>query len=132
MDAGRRSSDEGRRLTMSALAAEMLLARVAQGNDDAADAAKWTKALTEWNGHAESSGAIRAGRHPLLPLLPVDYQDFNLHVLAESDAHIIGPPLSVHIDGVRLEVQAVATDGRSLATVCRFVPIPQHLAEMTP
>ena len=138
MDAGRRSSDEGRRLTMSALAAEMLLARVADGNGDAPTAAAWLAAFTSdtanggWDGHAEASGAIRAGRDPLLPLLPVDYQDFNLRVLAKSDAQVIGPPLSVRIDGVRLEVQAVAMDGRPLATIGRFVPLPQHLAEVTP
>lgn len=138
MDAGRRQSDEGRRLTMSALAAEMLLARVADGNDDAPTAAVWFAAFTSdaqhggWNGHHEPAGKVRAGRDALLPLLPVDYQDFNLDVRAVQDAQIIGPPLSVQIEGVRLEVQAVAPDGRPLTTIARFVPLPQHLAEAAP
>jgi hypothetical protein len=40
--------------------------------------------------------------------------------------------LSVHNDGVRLDVQAVSKDGRSLTNISRFVPLPQHLAEATP
>lgn len=138
MEVGRQQSDEGRRLTMSALAAEMLLARVADAdadafNEDQAWFRHFTNAITNggWNGHHESVGTVRAGRDPLLPLLPEDYQDFELHVVTQRRTHRIDPPIAVDIEGVQIRVQASATDGRALTTIERFLPLPQHLAEVT-
>ena len=132
-------SDEGRRLTMSSLAAEMLLARVA--DTDGANFAThddWFNHFTNaiesggWHGHLEQAGDVRAGRDALLPLLPQDYQDFELNVKALRSAHDIAPPLSVRIDGVHLEVRALDTRGRELITVARFLPLPQHLSQVDP
>lgn len=138
MEVGRQQSDEGRRLTMSALAAEMLLARVADADAGAfQEDQAWFRHFTNtianggWNGHHESEGAVRAGRDPVLPLLPVDYQDFQLLVETERRTHRIDPPIAVDIEGVQIRVQASAADGRTLTTIERFLPLPQHLAEVT-
>ncbi len=136
MNAGRRMSDEGRRLTMAALASEVLLARVCDVDADAHEHADgWYRQFTNapdnggWNGHTEGHGAIRADRDPSADLLPEDYQDFALSVHTSRTAHRIEPPLSVQIEGVHVQVRADDEQGRSLSVLERFVPLPQHLAE---
>ncbi|MCH2135468.1 MAG: hypothetical protein MK101_02675 [Phycisphaerales bacterium] len=138
MDTGRRLSDEGRRLAMSALAAELLMARVAHVDDEALTSEAWYASFTHpptqggWHGHQEQAGSIRGGRDAMLPLLGEDYQDFNLSVSAVAGFQQLSAPLSVRIDGVRVDVQAASSDGRTLTTISRFVPLPQHLAQVTP
>jgi prepilin-type N-terminal cleavage/methylation domain-containing protein len=139
MEVGRQHSDEGRRLTMSSLAAEMLLARVADTYGvQLATGDDWFNHFTDsiesggWHGHSEAKGEVRAGRDALLPLLPVDYQDFELDVKAIRMAHDIAPPLAVRIDGVHLQVRAQDALGRELITVARFLPLPQHLTQVDP
>ncbi len=139
MDVGRLQSDEGRRLTMSSLAAEMLLARVADVQDDDITAAdQWYDHFLHqadqggWNDHSESAGTIRAGRDTNVPVLPEDYQHFNLHVTTGTMTHRIPPPMAAEIEGVHIQVRAEASNGRALTTIERFVPLPQHLAETMP
>ena len=85
-----------------------------------------------WNDHAEGAGSIRADRDPDVSLMPEDYQDFSLSVVAQRETHRIDPPLAVQIDGVHVRVRAVSPQGRDLAIIERFVPLPQHLAEAMP
>ena len=138
MEVGRQQSDEGRRLTMSALAAEMLLARVADADANAfQEPQAWFRHFTNsstnggWNGHLEPAGSVRAGRDAVLPLLPEDYQEFQLLVETQRQVHRIDPPIAVEIEGVHVRVLATTGEGRALTTIERFLPLPQHLAEVT-
>ena len=134
LTAGHAQSAAGRRTVAATLACEMLMARITGLDPATCDTDEtWYKAFTDpaesggWNGHTESPGDIRAGNSPVLQLLPPDYQDFSLTVTTNQGTHLVGPPLSVAIQGVDLRVDAADKQDRPLASISRFVPLPQVL-----
>ncbi len=138
LTAGRGQSAQARRTLSADIACEMLMARITGLNPtEFSTSQQWYDAIAGpeqsggWDGYAEAHGEIRAGRSAALGYLPEDYQQFSLHVDADRHIASVGPPLSVAIQGVEVQVEARDDEARPIATVRRFVPVPQVL-ESTP
>jgi type II secretory pathway pseudopilin PulG len=137
LSAGTAQSQEARRGVSATLACEMLMARITGVNpEDFSTDEDWFRHFTEpvtaggWDGHAESTGGIRAGREPALPLLPSGYQTFSLHVTTNRRMHLIPAPISAAISGVEVAVES-RSDDRSITRIVRFLPLPRALAEVS-
>jgi len=138
LSAGTAQSEEARRGVSATLACEMLMARITGVNpDEFTTDEEWFRHFTEpvtaggWDGHAEPTGDIRAGRESALPLLPTGYQAFSLHVDTNRRLHMIPAPISAAISGVEVAVESRDGD-RSLTRIVRFIPLPRALAEVSP
>jgi type II secretory pathway pseudopilin PulG len=137
LSAGTAQSQEARRGVSATLACEMLMARITGVNsDEFTTDEEWFRHFTDpitgggWDGHAEPTGDIRAGREPALPLLPTGYQAFSLHVDTNQRLHLIPSPISAAISGVEIAVESRDGD-RSLTRIVRFLPLPRALAEVS-
>ncbi len=139
VSAGASQSEAARRGVSATLASDMLMARITGISPEGfTDNDAWFRHFTEpvssggWDGHAEAPGGVRAGRDPLLPLLPDGYQSFSLQVDVERRLHFVPPPLGAAISGVDVSIEARDTDDRSIHRLNRFLPLPQTLAEGSP
>ena len=138
VSAGAAQSEAARRGVSATLASDMLMARITGISPVGfADDEAWFRHFTDpaqsggWHGHVEEPGAIRAGRDPLLPLLPDGYQTVSLLVDVERRLHFVPPPLGAAIYGVEISIEARDADDRSVHRLNRFLPLPQTLAEVS-
>ena len=138
LSAGTAQSEEARRGVSATLACEMLMARITGVNPTQFTTdEEWFRHFTDpvtgggWDGHAEPTGDIRAGRETALPLLPTGYQAFSLHVDTNRRLHMIPAPISAAITGVEVAVESRDGD-RSLTRIVRFLPLPRTLVEVSP
>ncbi|MDP7028791.1 MAG: hypothetical protein QF733_01055 [Phycisphaerales bacterium] len=137
VSAGAAQSDAARRGVSATLACDMLMARITGiSPDEFSDGEAWFSHFTTpadtggWDGHMEEPGNIRAGRNPLLPLLPDGYQSCSLRVAIERRLHFVPPPLGAAVYGVDVSIEARDEEDRSLHRLNRFLPLPQVLAEV--
>ena len=139
LSAGRAQSTHARQAIAASLSTEMLMARITGVDpNEFSSLDAWLAHFTNdadaggWNGHLEQAGQLRAGRHPALPLLPISYQQCELHVDAARHIQLIPPPISTAVDGVEIIVEARTSNASTAARLVRFLPAPQHLVEASP
>ncbi len=112
VSAGQQNAYEAQRRIAGALAAEELMGRVAV--DDYAR-------LPTWNGFTESAGAMLA---PGGGALPASMQSVGREVHVISDMKTLSG-MDVRVRGQTITVRAFTTDGRTVASMTRFVAEPQ-------
>jgi hypothetical protein len=110
--AGQQNAYEAQRRICGALAAEELMGRLA---------VEEYHRLASWNGHTEQPGEMVG---PGGAAMPVSMQSVGRDVHVVTGMRTL-PDLDVRVRGQTITVRAFASDGRTVASLTRFVPEPQ-------